>query len=107
MGPRWILAYPLGGVLRILQVKYFWPSPRGFLGRLGGEKSKLGGANRCLGAVGYPEFADYALHMSLHGQRTQDEALRDLLIGLPLGQQAQHFKLPLRQRVGELLRAYV
>ena len=101
MGSRWVCAYRLGGVLCVLRVEYFQARTAGFLGRLRGEQAELGRANCRLGAVGDPEFADYALHVGLHGQRTNDEALRDLLIGQPLGQQPQHFELPFRQRVRE------
>ena len=99
----------------IVRVEYFaysrWSISKawtgGFLGRLGGEEPKLGRANCRLGAVGDPEFTNYALHMSLHGQSTLEESLRDLPIGLPLGKQAQHFNLPLRQRVQERVRAFM
>ena len=78
----------------------------GPLVRLGGEETELDSTDRCLGAIRDLQLANYALHVGLHGQGAHDESLRDLLVGLPTGQQAQHFKLPLRQRVGERIRAF-
>jgi hypothetical protein len=69
-----------------------WPEARGL------EEAQLAGARDGAETAPHLQLAVDVMQVPLHGEHTQEELHRDLLVREPLGQQTQHFPLPLAQR---------
>src|SRR5215217_8787967 len=69
------------------------------------SESQFDSTHGRLGAIRDPQFADYPLHMHLGCPLAYGQCLRDLLVGLPGGQESEDFRLAGRQRVVQRLMA--